>query len=92
MPTDRAPRAVAAECVLPAGRDLEAAVRFFVDELGFRLDAIAPADNPACAQLSGHGLNVALDRTCQGDPGTLRLRTAGSESRAAAAAPNGTRI
>lgn len=67
-------------------------MRFFLDELDFRLDAVTPADDPAFAQLSGHGLNVALDGTYEGDPGTLRLTLPGSGPRAPATAPNGTRI
>ncbi len=80
-----------AEVVLPAG-DLPATVRFFIDELGFRMDSIAPADDPAVAQLSGHGLHLRLDSQFRGETATLRMGTAGQESRPAIIAPNGTRI
>lgn len=80
------------ECVLPAGDDLDATMRFFVDELGFRLDAVTPADNPALVRLSGHGMRLALDRAQAGEPGTLRLTTPDNVSRAPRVAPNGARI
>lgn len=35
---------------------------FFVQRLGFRIDAIFPADAPATAILSGHGLTLHLSR------------------------------
>ncbi len=41
-------------------RDLEEALRLFTDRLGFRLDAIAPADGPTAALISGHGSQIAL--------------------------------
>ena len=41
----------AAEVVLPCA-ELEPTIAFFVDGLGFRLDAIAPADAPRTALLS----------------------------------------
>lgn len=81
----------AAEWVLPAG-DLSATLSFFTDELGFRLDSIAPADDPSCAQLSGHGLNLRLDTAFQGAAGTLRLGMHDDATREALTAPNGTRI
>ncbi len=93
MPTEGGPPRIAgAECLLPGGRDLDSTVRFFVDELGFRVDAIAPADDPVLVRLSGHGLRLALDRAHNGDPGTLRLMMAGTESRAPVTAPNGVRV
>lgn len=82
---------IAAEWVLPAG-DLSATLSFFTDELGFRLDSIAPADAPSCAQLSGHGLNLRLDTAFQGASGTLRLGMHDDTTREALTAPNGTRI
>ena len=52
------PRADAAELVLPAA-DFDATLKFFTERLGFRLDAIFPADDPATALVSGHGWNAA---------------------------------
>lgn len=80
-----------ARCVLPAG-DLDATVRFFIDILGFRLDGIMPADDPRVAQLSGYGLQLVLDASCQGHAGVLRLGTTLDDGREPVVAPNGTRI
>ncbi len=85
------PKIALAESVLPAG-NLSETVRFFIDELGFRLDSISPADNPLRAQLSGHGLNLRLDAAHRGDGGTLRLGTESGMRRETLTAPNGTRI
>ena len=64
------------EVVLPCD-DLEPTLAFFTDRLGFRLDAIFPADNPQVAAVSGYGLHLRLE--CEdkggmrGPPGLLRL-------------------
>ncbi len=83
-------RVRAAEVVLPC-EDLDATVDFFSERLGFRLDAIMPADDPAIAVMSGHGMSIRLVRDAAGDPGALRL--SGDEfDEAELTAPNGTRI
>lgn len=41
--------------------DLAKDMEFFETRLGFRLDAIFPADRPRVAVMSGHGLRVRLD-------------------------------
>ncbi len=83
----------AVEVVLPC-IDLDPTVDFFVDRLGFRLDVIMPADDPAVAVLSGHGMRIRLERGGSGEPGDLRLAV--DEPRAWGTdllmAPNGTRI
>ena len=83
----------AVEVVLPC-IELDPTLDFFVDRLGFRLDVIMPADDPAVALLSGYGMRIRLQRDGTGDPGELRL--ACDEPRAGGAdlltAPNGTRI
>lgn len=83
----------AIEVVLPC-IELDPTVDFFVDRLGFRLDVIMPADDPAVALLSGYGMRIRLQRGGNGDPGELRL--ACDEPPAGGAdlltAPNGTRI
>ena len=61
-----------AEVVLPS-RDLTADLAFFTGPLGFRLDTIFPADDPAVATLSGYGLHLRLDRHATHAPGVLRL-------------------
>ncbi|MGH8427085.1 MAG: cupin domain-containing protein [Gammaproteobacteria bacterium] len=76
---------------MPAG-NLSKTLRFFIDVMGFRLDSITPADDPAFARLSGHGLRLRLDVAYRGDPGTLLLCTGGNRQREAMTAPNGTRI
>lgn len=86
-----APDAASAEAVLPAGR-LPETLAFFLDELGFRLDAIAPADDPAIARLSGYGLRLRLDSAHRGEGGILRLNTMDGRRLDTLIAPNGTRI
>jgi quercetin dioxygenase-like cupin family protein len=62
----------AAEVVLPC-TDLSAAIACYM-ELGFRLDTIFPADDPAVATLSGHGLRLRLER----DPASAPARPTGA--------------
>lgn len=61
----------AAEVALPV-TDLRAEMPFFIDRLGFQLDEIYPADDPAVAVISGHGLRLRLDR--HAPKGTVHLR------------------
>ena len=76
--------------------DFDADLRFFLDSLGFRLDRIWPADDPAQAALSGHGTAILLERSAAAAPVTLRLyaddpeRFAGGETRLTS--PGGHRI
>jgi quercetin dioxygenase-like cupin family protein len=49
------------EATLPCA-DLAEALTFFIEKLGFRLDAIFPADDPSMAKISGHGLRLRLQR------------------------------
>ncbi|MFZ2236868.1 MAG: hypothetical protein WBP11_03030 [Dokdonella sp.] len=60
--------------------DLDAAVRFYTEQLGFRLDMIMPADAPRIAVISGFGIFVRLqqhsalsDAQAQQAATTLRL-------------------
>ena len=62
----------AAEVCLPSS-DLAADVAFFEKTLGFRLDTIFPADDPAVATMSGHGLRLRLDRASAAPAPRLRL-------------------
>ena len=66
-------RIKAAEICLPV-TDLKEEMPFFLNHLGFRLDEIFPADDPAVALISGHGMRIRLDRDAQTAPGTLHLR------------------
>ncbi len=81
--------------VLPCG-ELEETLGFFTDRLGFRVDAIYPADDPSVAVISGYGLRVELRRGGVGAPGVLRLLVRDPAGFAGGAtellAPNGTRI
>lgn len=85
----------AAEIVIPCA-ELSDTLPFFVERLGFRLDQIFPADDPATAVISGHGLRLRLVRGAPGDGGTLRLLCdhPGNAPGGGAplVAPNGTRI
>lgn len=85
----------AAEVVLPCS-DLSAALPFYMERLGFRLDSISPADAPSAATLSGHGVRIRLERGVDAGPGVLRLRCRDVQRFAGGAAwltaPNGTRV
>lgn len=81
------PSQTLAEAVLPT-RDLRGDLPFF-SRLGFRLDLIWPADDPAVAVMSGHGLRLRLERG-DGPPGTIRLLS--DPPRAPATSPGGTRV
>ncbi len=87
---------LSAEIELPAG-DLHAALAYYTEQLGFRLETIHPSDDPAVAVLSGYGLRLRLDKGSSAEPGTIHLTLPthgdGSEIRAGEQqAPNGTRI
>jgi len=85
----------AAEVCLPS-TDLAADLAYYTETLGFRLDTIFPADDPAIATLSGHGLRIRLERGAAHPPGVVRLICRDPEGFAGGAreltAPNGTRI
>src|SRR5215467_2746393 len=62
-----------AQVVVPCS-DLAATMDFFIGRLGFRLDAIFPADAPSTAVISGHGVRLCLEQTsCEILAPTLRL-------------------
>ncbi len=86
------PRVLHAEVLLPA-EDINRCVAFFVDQLGFRVLGIFPADAPRTGILEGYGLRLRLQVGAQTPPGQLRLECeslpAGEEQ---LVAPNGTRI
>ena len=62
----------------------------FYEELGFRLDQIWPADDPAVAIISGHGLRLRLERGAAEAAGAIRLL--GDEARAPLTSPGGVRV
>ena len=61
-----------AQVLMPCAA-LEPTLTFFTERLGFRVDAIYPADNPSTAEISGHGLNVRLVRGAKGGISVLYL-------------------
>ncbi|HEU4536830.1 MAG TPA: cupin domain-containing protein, partial [Polyangiaceae bacterium] len=84
-----------AEVVLPCA-ELDETLAFFVERLGFRVQAISPADDPRAAVVAGYGVRLRLQRDAPGPAGVLRLicrdvaGVAGGATRLTA--PNGTRI
>jgi quercetin dioxygenase-like cupin family protein len=85
----------AAEVSLPS-TDLTADLEFYTRVLGLRLDTIFPADDPAVATLSGHGVRIRLERGANIAPGVLRLLcrdpAAFADGARELTAPNGVRI
>jgi len=86
------PKTTQAQLQLPTA-DLVADMDFLID-LGFRLDKIFPADDPAVAMLSGYGLQLALDRNIESAPAIVNLITeeSGHFKADSYMAPNGTRF
>lgn len=85
----------AAEVVLPCV-ELDETLAFLTERLGFRVAAIAPADDPSVAVVTGYGLRLRLQRGETGAPGVLRLLcrdpTALAGGELELTAPNGTRV
>lgn len=104
-PKDRAPTdttdhndaspAIAAEIMAPSN-DIRDDLPFFTKRLGFRLDQIFPADDPAVAVISGHGVRLRLDIAYEGPAPRLSLLADDPDSVAdgerCLTAPNGTVI
>jgi quercetin dioxygenase-like cupin family protein len=59
--------------VMIACDEINAALAFYVDRLGFRVDSIFPAEAPVVAVLRGHGLRLRLDPAARSAPVTLRI-------------------
>jgi len=82
--------------VLMSCDTLEPSLSFFVHQLGFRIDAIFPADDPGTAMISGHGLQIRLVRGASGGQAELYLLcddpTAAAGGQTTLTAPNGVRI
>src|SRR3954469_609705 len=94
LPAGHPDDVLAEVCV--ASADLAADLAFFTEALRFRLETIYPADDPAIATLSGHGLRIRIERGAHVAPGVLRLVCRDPDALAAGrrelTAPNGTRI
>jgi quercetin dioxygenase-like cupin family protein len=86
---------IKAEVRLPT-KELRADIPFFTKVLGMRMDSIYPADDPAVAVFSGHGLRVRIEKGASEPPGTLRILSEDPDGFASGArvlqAPNGTRV
>ncbi|ASM73153.1 MULTISPECIES: cupin domain-containing protein [Roseobacteraceae] len=84
-----------AEVILPT-QDLRGDIGFFTKQLGMRMDMIYPADDPAVAVFSGHGLAVRLDAGLDAAAGRVLIRCDNPEEFAAGAleltAPGGTQV
>ena len=81
-----------AEVVVPAG-SLHDALPFWIQGLGFRLEAIHPADSPRVAVVSGHGVRLRLEHGADVAPGRIRLLVedpSALEGPAVRVAPGGT--
>jgi mannose-6-phosphate isomerase-like protein (cupin superfamily) len=93
-----APHIRAAQILLPCP-DLAAELKFFTEQLGFKVAQIMPADAPALAVINGHGVTLRLEARKRahkdGDnqtPLTLRLLCDGIAEPRELIAPGGTRI
>lgn len=93
--TERPDNVQAADVCLPS-KDLAADLAYYTQILGFRLDTIFPADDPAVAALSGHGLRLRLERGVAVATGVVRLLCHDPDAFAGGqrelTAPNGARI
>ena len=79
-----------AEVVVPC-LDLDQTLSFFIENLGFRIEMITPADNPKMAIVSGYGLRLCLRSGGSGKDIFLRLHSTDRKSQTLQA-PNDTTI
>ena len=79
-----------AEIVVPC-LDLDQTLSFFIENLGFRVEMITPADNPKMAIVSGYGLRLCLRSGSLGKDIFLRLHSTDRKAQTLQA-PNGTTI
>jgi mannose-6-phosphate isomerase-like protein (cupin superfamily) len=90
------PAGVRGAQVLMTCAALEPTLDFFVARLGFRVDAIYPADDPSTAEISGHGLRIRLVRGATGGASVVYLLCDDPEATGAGVtslrAPNGVTV
>ena len=71
----------------------EEGLSFFLDDLGFAIDKISPAETPSLAVLSGNGLTICLDKNAKLEPVTLNVTTEDKDLLGTQkTGPNGTKI
>ena len=82
-----------AEILLPCN-NLDETLQFFTDKLGFKMESIAPAENPSLAVISGYGIRIRLEPGNNPDPGSINLLCSDPASvddgKLKLTAPNGT--
>ncbi|MEM7301455.1 MAG: cupin domain-containing protein [Pseudomonadota bacterium] len=92
---DPASTVTGAEILLQSD-DVTQDLAFFTKKLGFRLDEIFPADDPASILLSGHGVRLRMERDAPKGAGVVRLLCDDPDSLAGGerelVSPCGTRI
>ena len=79
-----------AEVVVPCP-ELDQTLSFFVEQLGFRIEMITPADDPNIAIVSGYGIRLCLRTGGSGKDIVLRLHSVDRKAQTLQA-PNGTTI
>lgn len=79
-----------AEVVVPCP-DLDQSLSFFVEDLGFRIEMITPADSPNTAIISGYGVRLCLRSGGSGKDIVLRLHSTDRRAQTLRA-PNGMTI
>ena len=89
------PHFTKAQLVL-ACREINPTMEFFQEELGFKITAIYPADDPSIVELSGHGLALQLSRSPDRDRTRIKLvceeLPSDTDGHMQLTAPNGTVI
>ena len=76
-----------------AAPDFESGLSFFVDDLGFEVAMIAPAEDPNIAELTLGGFSVSLDKHAECPPVTLEIPAEQSELLGTCVeGPNGTKV
>ncbi len=73
-------------------KHLDETIHFFKQKLAFRLDSIFPADEPATAIISGHGLTLRLEKDSNTSNAVIRIERSDVEKVETVTAPNGTQI
>ena len=82
--------------ILLSCKTLDESLQFFIDKLGFKMESIAPAENPSVAVISGYGIRIRLEPGNNQGPSSINLLCTDPASVADGVleltAPNGTRV